>query len=94
MTQEPNIDVESNIWINADDPTGLANNIHEASKRMPGDLAIHLIVGSTDSREIRKALLTKELTNKQYNEFISYKFFLPFNHLTNKWISPEINQSQ
>lgn len=91
--KEPNIDVESNIWIYTDDPTGLANNFHEASKEMPGDLAIHLIVGSTDSREIKKAILSKKLTGRQYDEFISYKFFLPFNHLENQWINPEVEDT-
>jgi hypothetical protein len=90
MNDRPNIDVESNIWINSEDPTGLANNYHEASKELPGDLAIHLIVGSTDTREIEKAILSRQLTRKQREEFISFKFFLPFNHFDDQWINPEL----
>lgn len=90
MSTQTNIDVASNIWINKEDPTGPGNNCHEASRQMPGDLAIHLIVGSTDTREIEKAILSRRLTRKQRDEFITFKFFLPYNHLNNKWVNPEV----
>lgn len=82
-----NVQVASNIWINTADPEGEGNNYHEAAKNLPGDIGIRLIVGSTDRRMIDNA--RGRFTQRQYEEYITWKFFMPHTHIGDEWVKPE-----
>ncbi len=83
------VQVASNIWIDKDDPEGVGNNHHQAAKRLPGDIGIRLIVGSVDRRMIDNGLLLNRFTRQQYEEYLTWKFFMPHNHAGDEWINPD-----
>lgn len=87
--KKPNIAVASNVWISIENPVDdHYNNPTAASKSMPGDLALRLIVGSTDSRQIDQAILDRRLTKRQLKEYLSFRFFMPHNHIGDQWVGP------
>lgn len=76
----PNISVSSNIWISVDDPDGRGNNIHAASKAIPGDLAFRLLLPHADTRLVEQALLDGRITRRQVQEREFFRHFAPHNH--------------
>lgn len=76
----PNISISSNIWINIDDPDGRANNVHAASKAIPGDLAFRLLLPHADTRIVDQALLDGRITKRQVKEREFFRHFAPHNH--------------
>lgn len=83
-----NVQVASNIWINVDDPEGLGNNFNEASRRLPGDLGLRLIVGTWNRQSIDVAIWQGRLTKQQNEEYLAYKFFMPHTHGGDELVRP------
>lgn len=78
--KKSNIDMASNIWICIEDPSGQGNNIHAASRAMPGDLAFKILIPHADVRIVRQSVLDGTITKKQAKEREFFRHFAPHNH--------------
>jgi hypothetical protein len=68
MNKNANISVKSNVWIDKDRP--LDEMPHAAAAHIPGDVMVEFI-GTRDKRWLKT-----QMTRKQLDEYLVYRFFL------------------